>query len=178
MTSRLVNYALILLIALLALFAVMAAYPGALTGNTALRTRIAPGEALPVSINLANLSSLQARDLTITHYILDGRGAKVHSQSETVRVDRAAHFVARVQLPQNLANGTYAEIANVVYEGQQTPQIFQFGFSVEPKVLGFFRSDLVRYGGIALALLTIALLLAYLHLRRFHVENLPASMSA
>jgi len=125
------------------------------------RSRIAPGEFLPVSVKLVNFGSEKRVDVLVDYKILDSGGREIYSESETVAVETTASFVKRIQLPYNLKTGSYTMITELNYSSQEQPAVSKFPFQVENKIGGFFKSDLIIYSSFVLLLVMGTILITY-----------------
>jgi len=67
-----------------------------------------------------------------------------------VAVETTASFVKNVELPRNLPAGTYQATVSLLYEGQKTPAISQFQFTVERKIFGIFVGQFLGFGAATL----------------------------
>lgn len=118
------------------------------TSSGGLVSRFAPGELVPLSVELSNFGGTRRADVTITYRILDENGAEVLSDSATVAVETTASFVKIIQLPQNIAPGRYTAISNITYAFQEVPAVSSFQFTVERKIAGIFVSQFLLFGGV------------------------------
>lgn len=128
------------------------------TNSATFVTRVAPGEALPLAVKLANFGSNELVDVTIYYEIVDIAENVVASQSETVAVQTTAGFVKQIPLSQSIKPGQYTARVYIVYDSQRVPTTTTQQFTVERKVLGIFLSDLITY----VSFLIIAILLVLL----------------
>lgn len=123
--------------------------------------RVAPGEFLSVSVKLINFGSQKRVDVTVAYQILDSSGEEVYSEAETVAVETTASFIKRVQLPYAIAGGSYLFIATLNYPYQEYPAVSKFVFSVEKKIFGIFKSDLILYSIVFVLLIAVAIGISY-----------------
>ena len=110
-------------------------------GSAGFDRRVSTDEPLLFSVRLFNFGSHKRTDVIVTYRLLDKDNHIVSSESETIAVETTASFIKQLHLPQNLPAGIYTAEAGTVYPGQVSPAISQFMFEIEPKILGFFRSD-------------------------------------
>jgi hypothetical protein len=178
-------FALIILLIFLARVAVgLAAGPQLVTGNSSLITRVAPGEFLPITVKLTNFGSAQRVDVTITYQILNQTGAAVlTSTDETVAVETTASFVKIIQIPYDLAPGTYIAESSIFYQGQNVPAIGNYQFTVESKIAGIFLSDFITYAIITILIGLIFAVVSRLIMKkrrpsRFSPQEYPEIPSA
>ncbi|MBI5456876.1 hypothetical protein HY969_04005 [Candidatus Kaiserbacteria bacterium] len=132
------------------------------SGSTALSTRIAPGESLPIQIKLLNFGRNERVDVSILYDIRAQNGTTVVTYREVVALETSASFIHNIDLPDNIASGTYLARTTVSYNGQESPAIASYQFAVERKFAGIFVSNLLAYALICLftALATAALFAA------------------
>jgi len=129
------------------------------TGSTALSTRIAPGETLPIQVNLLNFGRNERVDVTVAYEILNPGGKSITTYREVVALETTASFIHNINLPENIKPGTYLARTTVTYGGQESPAIASYQFAVERKIAGIFVTDLWVYALIAfLAILASGLL--------------------
>lgn len=136
------------------------------TTSSGLNSKVAPGEFLPLSVRLANFGSNSRVDVAIVYKIIDEGGKIIYTSQETVAVQTTANFIKTIQIPGGTAPGHYIASSSIVYQGQVTPAISEFPFTIEPKIFGLFQSDFYRYAGITLAVAIIAAITGRLWLRR------------
>jgi hypothetical protein len=136
------------------------------TGNAGLTTKVAPGELLPVSVKLSNFGGGKKVDVLVKYSILASGGNEIYSTSETVAVETTANYVKTIQVPFGTAPGTYTAKTSVTYEGQLVPATTQFPFTVERKILGIFQNEFILYGGIAVILSILMVLLGRALIKR------------
>lgn len=146
------------------------------TGNSALATRIAPGESLPLTVRLSNFGSNERVDVTIRYEILDAKESVIITQTETVAVQTSASFIKQIPLPSSISPGLYTARTSIIYNAQRVPATATQQFTVERKLFGIFVSDLLTY----VAILCIALLLLFLLillLRRYRKQSIFAPLN-
>lgn len=129
-------------------------------------TRFAPGDSVPFSVKLVNFGSSSRIDVSLWYQIVDMDGNVVESQTETVAVETTASFVRQIVLPDTLPSGSYLMRTTIGYDGRKVPTTSEFQFSVERRVFGFFVSDLLLYGTLALIADAVVLVLVRAALRR------------
>jgi len=134
--------------------------------------KIAPGEILPVSIELSNFGSDKRVDVIIIYKILDRNNNEVYSQSETVAVETTASFIKRIQLPNTIKPGQYTVVSSLNYPHQESPAVSSFQILVEEKIGGFFKNDLIIYSTLACAMVLIVIILFFVFARR-SLKNYP-----
>jgi len=117
--------------------------------------RIAPGEFLPISVKLVNFGLQKRVDVIIDYKILDNNNNEVYSENETVAVETTASFVKRIQLPYSIKPGIYTFTTILNYPYQKDPAVSKFTFTVEEKIAGLFKNDLILFS-IIIALIIIA----------------------
>lgn len=131
--------------------------------------RIAPGEGLPVRTKLINTQSVRRVDVVLVYRIVDGADKTIDEETETVAIDTTATVFHVFTLPLSLPSGRYQLEVEALYPGQEFPAYSSFGFLVEPKLFGMFRSDLALFSALAAALFGAAILgFALLQRRRYH----------
>jgi len=140
--------------------------------SAGLATKVAPGDLLPISVKLSNFGGGQRVDVLITCSVLDSAGNEIASTTDTVAVETTASFEKAIAIPPHAPSGTYIARTSVVYAGQIAPATSQFSFTVEPRFLGLFRSDLYLYGGVTIAISLCVLLLGNLAARHRHRSRL------
>lgn len=131
--------------------------------------RIAPGEGLPVRTKLINTQSVRRVDVVLMYRILDSEDKTIDEDTETVAIDTTATIFHVFTLPLSLPSGRYQLEVEALYPGQEFPAYSSFGFLVEPKIFGMFRSDLALFSALAVVLLASAILgFALMQRRRYH----------
>ncbi len=128
--------------------------------------RVAPGESMSVRVRLSNFGSSSRVDAVIQYTVVDAAGEDVISNTETAAVETTASLVHTFTLPHSIEPGKYSMQVSIFYPGQQTPAVSSYHFIVEPKLLGIFRSDFLRYGIIALVAALFVLGLVWIFDRR------------
>ncbi len=119
--------------------------------------KVAPGELLPVSVKLLNVSGTRRLDVQVYYSVLSHENESIYSSSETVAVETTASYVKMVQIPYYIIPGVYNVRVTIKYDGQTVPATSHFPFTVEKKIGGIFQTTILTY--VALALLS-ALFLA------------------
>ena len=145
--------------------------------------KMAPGEVLPVSVNLSNFGGGKRVDVTVKYSILTSKDIEVYTTSDTVAVETTANFVKNVFLPSGIASGTYIAKTSIIYQGQLTPALSQFSFIVENKIFGIFQSDFIFYSSISVLVGVLLVLFGRFLFNRFRVSrftpldyrNIPAN---
>lgn len=117
---------------------------------------VAPGETLPVSVELLNFGGGRRVDVSIIYEIFDDHGFRLLREDETVAVETTASFVKKLPISLNTPPGEYVMMTSIFYPGQVVPATSRFGFTVEKKVFGLFRSQFLPYGGAVLILLLLS----------------------
>lgn len=112
--------------------------------------KVAPGELLPVSVKLLNVSGTRRLDVQVYYSVLSGSGESVYSSSETVAVETTASYVKMVQIPYYLIPGVYSVRVSIKYDGQTVPATSHFPFTIETKIGGIFRTTLILYAVVSL----------------------------
>jgi hypothetical protein len=134
--------------------------------------RIAPGESMPVRVQLSNFGSSSRVDATITYQVTDSTGLTVVSENETVAVETTATFIHTLTLQANTLPGSYKLLVSVAYSGQIAPAVSSYQFTVERKILGVFISDFLKYGFITLVSILFVLGLVWIFERYHHNRQL------
>lgn len=145
-------------------------------------SKVAPGELLPVSVQLSNFGGTARADVLVQYSILNSTGAEIYTATETVAVETSANFIKSIQIPDNTASGSYTVTTSVIYPGQVAPATTRFPFTVEKKVFDVFLSDFYLYVGIAVVASFLLVLLGstLIKRRRFSrfstldYENIPS----
>lgn len=117
--------------------------------------KVAPGELLPVSVKLINVSGTKRLDVQLTYSILSMSQEPVYSSSETVAVETTASFVKMVQIPYYLVPGVYNVKVSLTYDGQTVPATSHFPFTVETKIGGIFKTTLFSYAALFIVILLV-----------------------
>lgn len=133
--------------------------------------KVAPGELLPVSVKLSNFGGGVKVDVYIKYSITNNQGGEIYSTSDTVAVETTANFTKNLQVPSDIAAGTYIAKTSIIYQGQLTSASSQFTFIVENKILGVFQSDFFLYAGIAVAAGAVLIILTRLFIRRVRLTR-------
>lgn len=116
----------------------------AVTSNTSSFVfRVAPGEVLPLSVELLNFGGSRRVDVIVTHEIFDEGNERVFEETETVAVETTTSFVKDLIIPSFLSSGTYVVKTSITYPGQVDPAESQFQFQVERKVFGLFLGSFI-----------------------------------
>ena len=142
------------------------------TSGAGLLSKVAPGEALPISMKLLNFGSRKRVDATVTYEIVNRRGNTIYAAEETVAVETTASFVKTIQIPEETLPGTFMAKTSIVYPGQLAPVESSFPFKVERKIAGLFQSDFYRYGAMALVLSLMTGFLSHVLVRKQHTHRL------
>ncbi len=121
--------------------------------SESLTKKIAPGEALPISVKLANFGSEKRVDVLIEYSIISSTGEEVYSAKETVAVETTANFIKTAQIPLGIAPGIYTAKTSITYSGQVVPATTQFSFRVESKLAGVFQGQFYLFGLVVLSVL-------------------------
>lgn len=129
---------------------------------------MAPGELLPVSVKLLNVSGTRRLDVQVYYSVLSQEHESIYSSSETVAVETTASYVKMVQIPYYIIPGVYNVRVSIKYDGQTVPATSHFPFTVEKKIGGIFRTTLLTYAALALlSALVLAIVLVILR-RKYH----------
>lgn len=148
------------------------------TSNTAIASKVAPGDLLPIAVKLLNFGSNQRVDVVITYTITDNKNIVVAVEHETVAVETTASFVKTFQIPQGIDSGIYVAHASIVYPDQITPATTQFSFTVEQRYLGLFEDDFITYGGFTIIVGLLMGILGHIFVRRVRASRFkPISYS-
>jgi hypothetical protein len=129
-------------------------------------SKVAPGELLPVSVQLSNFGGTARVDVLVKYSLVNSSGAEIYSANETVAVETSASFIKSVEIPAKTASGSYTARTSVTYPGQLVPATTQVPFTVEQKVFGVFLNDLYLYGGIAVVASVLLILLGRTLIKR------------
>lgn len=129
--------------------------------SASLDVRVAPGEILPISVKLSNFGGGKRVDVTINYSITSDKDVEIYKTSETVAVETTNSFIKNIQVPTNTNPGIFTAKTSIVYQGQITPAVTEFTFTVERKILGIFQNQFLFYGGITLCLGVGASLIVY-----------------
>lgn len=146
------------------------------TGGDGLTTRIAPGEALPLTVRLANFGNNDATDVSIRYEIINATGSAIVTQTETVAVQTTASFVKQIQLPNSITPGLYTARTSIVYDGQRVPATATQQFTVERKLFGLFMSDFIA-SLVAVGIVLLLVLLLILLLQRYRKQSVFAPLN-
>ena len=139
------------------------------TSSAGLAVKVAPGEILPVSVKLANFGGGKRVDVQVNYKVTSNETNKtLFTASETVAVETTNDYVKTLQIPQDAAAGLYTIETSITYSGQLVPAATTFTFTVEPKILGVYRSDFYLYGGITAVLSFCIVLLGYFLIKKRH----------
>lgn len=139
------------------------------TSSAGLAVKVAPGEILPVSVKLANFGGGKRVDVQVNYKITSNESSKtLLTSSETVAVETTNDYVKTLQIPQDAAAGLYTIETSIAYQGQLVPASTTFTFTVEPKILGVYRSDFYLYGSIAAVLSFCIVILGYFLAKKRH----------
>ncbi len=128
------------------------------TRGSGLIFRVAPGEKLPVKVELMNFGAGERVDVTIHYKVLDNEDGLMLHETETVAVETRASYQRDLAIPGDFPTGRYTAYSEIEYQGQKFPAMSQFQFTVERKFLGLFISDLAFYSFITLAVVAVALI--------------------
>lgn len=118
--------------------------------NTALLSKVAPGDDMPITIKLLNFGGGKKVDAIITYKIRNQDGTVVDISKETVAVETTASFVKSFHIVKNAKPGIYTIEVSIEYQGQLVPATTQFSFVVENKIFGLFFTDFWLYVAITL----------------------------
>ena len=120
------------------------------TSSAGLSSKVAPGDFLPISIKLLNFGGGKKVDVIITYTLTNNKKEIIYSITETVAVETTASFVKNIQIPPNTPVGNYTAQASITYQDQIVPATTEFSFTVENRLFGLFRNELMIYGGVTL----------------------------
>lgn len=129
-------------------------------------SKVAPGEILPVSVQLSNFGGTARVDVLVKYSLVNSSGVEIYTATETVAVETSASFIKSVEIPANTASGSYTSSTSVTYPGQLVPATTQVPFTVEQKAFGVFLDDLYLYGGIAVVASVLLILLGRTLIKR------------
>ncbi len=132
--------------------------------------RIAPGEALPLRVRLANFGNQSKTDVSVTFRVVNAYGDLVALEEETIAIETTASIIRNITLPHNVPTGTYTVQVDVRYPGQQAPAQSSYQFRIEKQIVGIFVSDALKYSLIVLLAL-LASVLAFRHFRRIQTAS-------
>ena len=141
------------------------------TNSTSLVQKLAPGEMLPVSVNLTNFGGSKRVDVQVEYSILTNTEKEIYLTTDTVAVETTASFVKNVFIPSSTVSGTYIAKTVVIYQDQLAPAISQFSFIVEQKIFGIFQSDFLFYGSISVLIGILLVLFGWFLFNRFRVSR-------
>lgn len=128
---------------------------------------VAPGELLPVAVNLTNASDGEEVGVVITYQITDKSNRVVFEENERVVVGKTKNYLKYLQLPSDLPAGRYTLSSTVTYQGQKIVARSQFPFSVDQKIAGVFVRQLLIYGILGvLGILLLAIIRGLIFQRR------------
>ena len=142
------------------------------TSSGNLVTRVAPGELLPVQVNLTNFGGGKRVDVTINYHILDRNGNDVVTENETVAVETTASYIKIIQIPRNVPPGQYTAEARITYQGQKVSATANYQFTVERKIAGMFVSQFAVYGIITVFVGIVFVILSRLIKKKLRVSRL------
>lgn len=119
--------------------------------------RVAPGEMLPIRTTLTDLAFAGHKDVVMTYRIEDNDGSVIESDSKTIGTAASGIVFHVFPLPSDVRAGRYMLEVEATYPGQQYPLLASIDFRVEPKYFGVFRTDLIVFSflGVALCLAAI-----------------------
>lgn len=120
--------------------------------------KVAPGEKLPIQVQLINFGTPEERvDVTLFYSVKDSHGITVLTDTETVAVQTTASFIKNVYIPDDFKSDNYTINLVINYRDQEFSAISQAQFKVQKKYFGFFLSDWLR----ALPLLFLPFLIPF-----------------
>ena len=111
----------------------------------ALVTQVAPGELLPVTVELQNFGNRERVDVLLIFQIKNTQDKVVMSKTKTVAVETTASFVEPLLIPEKTAPGMYTASVAITYEGQKQPAVSTFTFSVKRKIAGLFIEQIINF---------------------------------
>lgn len=141
------------------------------TSNAGPTVKVAPGELLPVSVELVNFGGGKRVDVLVEYLITTDTGTEIFSSNETVAVETTASFVKTIQIPFETEPGIYIAKTFIIYEGQLVPATTEFSFRVERKILGLFQSAFILYGGITSLISVLMVFLGHALIKRQRRER-------
>ncbi|MCI5051334.1 MAG: hypothetical protein MRY57_03425 [Candidatus Pacebacteria bacterium] len=125
--------------------------------------KVAPGEDLPLQVQLINFGTPEERvDVVLNYSVKDETNKIVLTNTETVAVQTTASFVKNIYIPADFNSGTYTIDLVMAYRDQDFPAISQAQFKIQKKYFGFFLSDWLR----AIPFLIIPFIFAFFWGRR------------
>ncbi len=142
------------------------------TSSGNLVTRVAPGELLPIQVQLTNFGGGKRVDVTINYHILDEKGNDVVTEKETVAVETTASYIKIIQIPRNVSPGQYTAEARITYQGQTVPATANYQFTVERKIAGIFVSQFIIYGIVTIIVGIIGAITSRLIKKKLRVSRL------
>lgn len=129
---------------------------------------MAPGELLPVSVKLLNVSGTRRLDVQVYYSVLSHENESIYSSSETVAVETTASYVKMVQIPYYIIPGVYNVRVSIKYDGQTVPATSHFPFTVEKKIGGIFQTTLFTYAALALLSALVLAIALVIFRRKYH----------
>lgn len=129
---------------------------------------MAPGELLPVSVKLLNVSGTRRLDVQVYYSVLSQEHESIYSSSETVAVETTASYVKMVQIPYYIIPGVYNVRVSIKYDGQTVPATSHFPFTVEKKIGGIFQTTLITYAALALLSALVLAVSLIIFRRKYH----------
>lgn len=129
---------------------------------------MAPGELLPVSVKLLNVSGTRRLDVQVYYSVLSQANESIYSSSETVAVETTASYVKMVQIPYYIIPGVYNVRVSIKYDGQTVPATSHFPFTVEKKIGGIFQTTLLTYAALALLSALVLAIALVIFRRKYH----------
>lgn len=129
-------------------------------------TRLAPGEFLPISVELTNYGGGDVVDVLITYRLLDENDAIMLTINETIPVETSTRFTKVIQIPDNMPPGKYVVESSIVYEGQDIFSVSNYKLSIERKIAGIFVSQFIIYG-----ILTLLIGIEFIVIHRLLVKK-------
>ena len=142
------------------------------TTSTAIASRIAPGDFLPIAVKLLNFGSSQRVDVTVTYAIINSQHKTVVIEHATVAVETTASFVKMIQIPLQSPPGIYVANATVSYQDQVGPATTEFSFTVEDTYFGLFERDFIKYGSFTILVGVLMGVLGHALVKRVRVSRL------
>lgn len=129
---------------------------------------MAPGELLPVSVKLLNVSGTRRLDVQVYYSVLSHENESIYSSSETVAVETTASYVKMVQIPYYIIPGVYNVRVTIKYDGQTVPATSHFPFTVEKKIGGIFQTTLLTYAALALLSALVLAIALVIFRKKYH----------
>ncbi len=112
--------------------------------------KTAPGDYLPVVLDLKNFGGGDRVDVLLKYEIFDQQDISRGAYVETVALETTAQFISQVPIGGNLSPGQYRMLVQIDYPGREHPAESSFDFTVERKILGVYTGSIIYLGLIIL----------------------------